>query len=63
MKEFVIVKKMRDNKMQSSIFFDNYIQALNFSEQECQKGFYCIVLRKYGEKKWSKVTFIPQESL
>jgi len=62
-RECVIVKTLRNNKVQSSTFFNDYMKALDFAESECWKGFYCIVLRKYAEKKWAKAYLIPPETL
>jgi len=59
----VIVKSLRRNKVQSSTFFNDYMEALDFAISQGWKGFHCIVLRKYADKKWAKVYLIPPETL
>ena len=59
----MIVKVLRRNKVQSSNFFNDYDKALDFAMSQGWKGFHCIVLRKYKEKKWAKSYLIPPETL
>jgi len=39
------------------------MEALDFAISQGWKGFHCIVLRKYADKKWAKVYLIPPETL
>ena len=63
MRDCVIVKVLRRNKVQSSLFFNNLNDALDYAIHQGWKGYYTIVLRKYGEKKWAKSYLIPPETL
>jgi len=62
MKEVVVIKSLRRNKVQSSLFFDNYDKALDFALSQCWKGYWCIVLRKV-DNRWYKGTLYPPDNL
>lgn len=59
----MIVKVLRRNKVQSSLFFNDFDVALDYAIRQGWKGCYTIILRKYKDKKWAKTYLIPPETI